>query len=157
MRIDTVSHLATNDQQRTTHILSADESREPHVMEIEPDDALEAVLIALRLLSGPIIVLLPEESQAFNDPSHFVRLREICTPSQVSFVIPPSRMGTLARSAHQHGFVFASSLQKAAQLLPAKADVSQENQQVESTPDQKPMGGFQQTKGSNPTTPPVYP
>src|SRR5260370_10306162 len=156
MRIDTVSHLATNDQQRTTHILSADDSREPHVMQIEAEDAFETVLIALHLLSEPIIVLLPEESQAFNDPSHFARLREICTPSQVSFVIPPSRMGTLARSAHQHGFVFASSLQKAAQLLPAheqeKADVSQEKHPVESAPDQQHMGGFQPKRGSNSTT-----
>ncbi len=157
MRIDTVSHLATNDQQRTTHTLSADESREPHVMQIEPEDAFEAVLMALRLQSEPIIVLLPEESRAFNDPSHFARLREICTPSQVSFVIPRSRMGTLARSAHQHGFVFASSLQKAAQLLSPKADVSQEKQQVESTLDQQPMGVFQQTRGSNPITVAVGP
>src|SRR5260370_14999123 len=157
MRIDTVSHLATNDQQRTTHILSADESREPHVMEIEPDDALEAVLIALRLLSGPIIVLLPEESQAFNDPSHFVRLREICTPSQVSFVIPPSRLAALPGSAQQHGLALGSSLPQAAQLVPAKADVSQEKQPVESTPDQQPMGVYQQTRGSNPTTVAVDP
>jgi len=156
MRIDTASHLATSDQQRTTHALSAHESREPRVMQIEPEDAFEAVLMALRLQSEPIIVLLPEESRAFNDPSHFARLREICTPSQVSFVIPHSRMGTLARSAHQHGFAFASSLQKAAQLLPAheqeKADVSQEKHPVESAPDQQHMGVFQPKRGSNSTT-----
>src|SRR5260370_28697594 len=99
MRIDTVSHLAASDQQRTTHILSADESREPHVMQIEPEDAFETVLIALRLLSEPIIVLLPEESQAFNYTSHFPRFQELCPPSHVCFAIPPTRMHTLSRSS----------------------------------------------------------
>jgi len=153
MRIDTASHLATSNHQRTTRALSADESKEPRVMQIESEDAFEAVLMALRLQSEPIIVLLPEESRAFNDLSHFARVRDICTPNQVSFVIPRSRMGTLARYAYQHGFAFTSSLQEATQSLPTheqeKADVSQEKQPVESTPDQQQMGVFQQTRASS--------
>jgi len=119
MRIDTASHLAESDQQHTTSALSTHESREVRVMQIEPEDSFEAVLIALHLQSEPIILLLPEQSRAFSDPSHFARLQEVCPPINVSFVIPRNRLGTLARHARQHGFAFTSSLQKAAQLLPA--------------------------------------
>ncbi len=153
MRIETASHLATSDHQHVPHALRACESREPRVMQIEPEDTFEAVLMALHLQSEPTIVLLAEESQAFNDPSHFAQLREICPPSQVSFVIPRSRMSTLARSAHQYDFLFASSLQKAAQLLSSnqqeQADVSQKKHQTESTPDHQHMEVFQQTRASS--------
>src|SRR6266571_2478682 len=119
MRIDTASHLAESDQQHTTSALSTHESREVRVMQIEPEDSFEAVLMALHLQSEPIILLLPEQSRAFSDPSHFARLQEVCSPINVSFVIPKNRLGILARHARQHGFAFASSLQKAVQLLPA--------------------------------------
>ncbi|HEU5383667.1 MAG TPA: hypothetical protein VFV38_50345, partial [Ktedonobacteraceae bacterium] len=44
---------------------------------------------------------------------------QVCTPDHISFAIPRSRIGEVARYAHQHGFFFASSLEKAAQFLPA--------------------------------------
>jgi hypothetical protein len=114
MRIDT----AENDQQQMAPEHAVDESREPHVMQIEPDNAIEIVLMALRLQSEPVIFLLPEgQSEAFSDPSHFARLREVCDPGKVSFLIPRSRIGTLARYAHHYGFAFASSLEKASQFL----------------------------------------
>src|ERR1700730_14231779 len=104
MRIDTASHLTENNQQQTTLEHPADESRELRVIQVEPEDALESVLMTLRLQSEPVILLLPEEqSQAFSDPSHFAQLREICAPKDVSFLIPRSRIGTLARYAHQYG------------------------------------------------------
>jgi hypothetical protein len=116
MRIDT-AHLTENEQQAALEH-TADASRELRVMQIEPEDAFESVLMALRLQSEPVVLLLPEgQSQAFSDPSHFARLREVCTPKEVSFLIPRSRIGTLARYAHQHGFAFASSLEKASQFL----------------------------------------
>ena len=91
-------------------------------MQIEPEDTCEAVLMALRLQSEPVVLLLPEQSQAFSDPSHFAQLRQVCTPDDVSFVVPTSRIGTLAHDAHQHGFAFASSVEKAVQLLPAREE-----------------------------------
>ncbi len=59
MRIETASHLVTSDHQHTTRALSADKFKEPRVMQIEPENAFEAVLMALRLQSEPMIVLLP--------------------------------------------------------------------------------------------------
>jgi len=103
-------------------------------MQIEPEDSFEAVLIALHLQSEPIILLLPEQSRAFSDPSHFARLQEVCPPINVSFVIPRNRLGTLARHARQHGFAFTSSLQKATQLLPAH-----EKEQVGTSQSQRAM------------------
>src|SRR5207244_422903 len=45
------------------------------------------------------------------------QLRAVCPPRNVSFFIPRNRIGTLGRYAHQYGFAFASSLEKAAQFL----------------------------------------
>jgi hypothetical protein len=119
MRIDTASHLTTGSgQQPITQALPVDEYKELRVIQIEPEDTIEVILMALHLQSEPVILLLPEQSQAFSDPAHFVQARQVCVPEKVSFVIPRSRMGTLARYAHQEGFSFASSLEKAAQSLP---------------------------------------
>jgi hypothetical protein len=112
MKIDTASHLT--DQQPTTLALPGDECK---VIQIEPEDSIEMVLMTLRLQSEPVILVLPEQSQAFSDPAHFVQAHQVCAPEKVSFVIPRNRMGALARYAHQEGFFFASSLEKAAQSL----------------------------------------
>lgn len=90
------------------------------VIQIEPGDTLENVLVALRLQAfpAPVILVLPVQGQLFDEPAHFEELRRVCPPDRMSFVIPSSRSGTVARYAHQYGFPFASSLQRAAQLLP---------------------------------------
>lgn len=90
------------------------------VVQIEPGDTLESVLTALRFQAcpAPVILILPEQGQLFDNPAHFEQVRLICPPDQVSFVIPPGRSSTVARYAHQYSFPFASSLQRAAQLLP---------------------------------------
>src|SRR5579875_1816195 len=92
MKIDTASHLT--DQQPTTLALPGDECK---VIQIEPEDSIEMVLMTLRLQSEP-----------------------------VSLVIPRNRMGALARYAHQEGFFFASSLEKAAQSLHSREEGSEE-------------------------------
>src|SRR5579883_1982793 len=121
MKIDTASHLT--DQQPTTLALPGDECK---VIQIEPEDSIEMVLMTLRLQSEPVILVLPEQSQAFSDPAHFVQAHQVCAPEKVSFVIPRNRMGALARYAHQEGFFFASSLEKAAQSLHSREEGSEE-------------------------------
>jgi hypothetical protein len=121
MKIDTASHLT--DQQPTTLALPGDECK---VIQIEPEDSIEMVLMTLRLQSEPVILVLPEQSQAFSDPAHFVQAHQVCAPEKVSFVIPRNRMGALARYAHQEGFFFASSLEKAAQSLLTCEEESEE-------------------------------
>jgi hypothetical protein len=117
MRID-IAYPTEKDQQQATGEHSANESSELRVLQIEPDDAFESVLMALRLQSEPVLLLLPEEqSHAFSDPSHFAQLREVCTPKQVRFLIPQARIETLAPYAHSYGFAFASSQEKASQFL----------------------------------------
>lgn len=116
MKIDTAYLTQQDAQQQPLLTRSAGTC----VIQIEPGDTLENVLVALRLQAFPVLVILvlPQQGQLFDDPAHFEELRRICPPDRMSFVIPSSRSGTAARYAHQYGFPFASSLQRAAQLLP---------------------------------------
>jgi hypothetical protein len=118
-----------------------DEARELRAIQIEPEDSLEAVLMTLSLQTGPVILLLPEQGQAFHAPSHFAQLRQVRPPNEVSFAIPQSRMRTLGRYARQHGFSFASSLEKAARSLPMLEEQSRETETVQDvktiSPEQK--------------------
>src|SRR5579883_1007212 len=118
MKIDT-AYLTRQDAQQQSLL---NRSTATCVIQIEPEDTLENVLAALRFQAypAPVILVLPEQSQLFDDPAHFEELRQICPPDRMSFVIPSSRIGTVARYAHWYGFPFASSLQRAAQLLPIK-------------------------------------
>jgi hypothetical protein len=155
MRIDIASHLSSteDDQQQTTLIhSSADELKGLHVIQIEPEDEFESILMALRLQSEPVILLLPEQSQAFSDPAHFEQLRQICTPDKVSLVLPKSRIKALARYAHQYGFSFASSVEKAAQLLPLHEEEEHE-QRSEAVPtvSSGPLAGMQPETNEVPT------
>jgi hypothetical protein len=124
MRIDTASHFMESDQLPITLAPAANEARELRVIQIEPEDPLEAVLMTLRLQAGPVILLLPEQGQAFHVPSHFAQLRQVRSPDEVSFAIPQSQIRTLGRYAHQHGFSFASSLEQAAQSFPVREEQS---------------------------------
>jgi hypothetical protein len=90
------------------------------VIQVDPEDEFEHILLALRLQDQPVILLLPEHSQAFSDPAHFEQLRQVITPDNVCFVLPQRRLSVLGKQAHRQGFSFASSLEKAEQLLALK-------------------------------------
>jgi hypothetical protein len=124
MRIDTASHLTSANVEAQTMLIRPAEFR---VIEIEPEDEIESVLVALRSQSDAVILVLPEQSQAFNDPSHFAQVRQVCTPDQVSFVIPCSRIRAVGRYAQ--GFSFASTLDAATQLLIASNEVQERSDQ----------------------------
>ncbi|GAC1350645.1 MAG: hypothetical protein NVSMB27_35100 [Ktedonobacteraceae bacterium] len=120
MRIDTANHSMESDQ--PTPALFVDEPGTLRIISIEPDDDIERVLMALPQPPEPIIFLLPEQSQIFHDPSHFAQLRQVYPPSDVSFVLPPSRSEPVARSAHHYGFFVAPSLEQATQWFALRPD-----------------------------------
>jgi len=126
MRIETAGHLTPENAEAQTMLTQPAEFR---VIQIEPSDEFESVLVALRLQSEAMILVLPEQSQVFNDPSHFAQVRECCAPDRVSFVIPCSRIRAVGRYAHEQGFSFASTLDAAAQLLIASNEVQERSGQ----------------------------
>ncbi len=131
MKIDTAYLTQQDAQQQSLLTRSAGTC----VIQIEPGDTLENVLVALRFQAypGPVILVLPEQGRLFDDPAHFEELRQICPPDRMSFVIPSSRIGTVARYAHWYGFPFASSLQRAAQLLPVQERQERPDQETQTS------------------------
>lgn len=87
------------------------------VIQISPDDSFEVVLMALRLQPAPLILLLPERSQALRCPEHFTQLRQVREPGSVSFVCSGYQTENLAEYACQQGFSVASSLEEAIYYL----------------------------------------
>lgn len=151
MRIETTSVLTPENASQQERLRDdADEGRRLHLLHVEPDDVFECVLSELRVLSGPVILLLPEQGQVLSDPAQFEYVRQVRPPDRVALVIPPGRMGTVARLAHQHGFLFAVSPEKAARLLLSPEQTSEEIDQHTSSPFSPPAATpWHETEGGS--------
>jgi hypothetical protein len=99
------------------------------IIQIDPEDSLDLLLAGVQKQSGPVIFLLPEHGQAFEQDEDFKRLHAMqelgMAPRDISFVIPPTRAEMLGRLALQQEFPFSSSLERAIALLyrPRQSDV----------------------------------
>jgi len=87
------------------------------IIQVTPQDSFDAVLMAVRLQSAPIILLLPEQGWAWCCPEHFAQIRQVRDPGSVSFVCSGSQAEELAGFARQQGFAVAASLQEAIHCL----------------------------------------
>lgn len=99
------------------------------IIQTDPEDSLDLLLAGVQKQNGPVIFLLPEQGQTFEQDEDFKRLRSIqqlgMAPREISFVIPPNRAEMLGRLALQQEFPFFSSLERAIALLyqPRQSDV----------------------------------
>ena len=117
MKSETVSQRTENAHTQTIQASSNNEVRALPVIQIDPEDSFEAVLMTLRLQSEPVFLLVPEQSLAFSQPEHFAQVRQVCPSPDIHFVIPPSRIEALAPDAHRYGFRTTSSLEQSAPFL----------------------------------------
>jgi hypothetical protein len=116
---DAYQLLTQSGQQAETLVLAKIGPGTMSVLQVEPEDTIDVMLVVLRQHTGPVIVVLPASGSAFDHPDHFAQLRCLQDTGRsgevVGFVIPGNRLGALARHAHQQGFFFSSSLEKVLQ------------------------------------------
>jgi hypothetical protein len=128
MRIDDASSLSTQ------VVLPVIEPGVLSVLQIEPEDTLEAVLALLAHVERPIIIVLPERGPVFSQAEDFTRLKQCTAPTIVSFVLPRDRMSSVATFAYDAGFPFTSSIEKAeASFLQQREDIQEQATPVSET------------------------
>lgn len=109
-RMKTDAHV---DEQREEQLVLAAPSEGYSIIQVQPEDDVEAVLNAIVRAAQPVILVLPERGTAFTLAEHFIRARQAALPPIVSFVIPKARMVTIGRLCYGQEFHFTSDVSKA--------------------------------------------